>query len=200
MLNGVLVKNYAAPSVDRREILRYAGCRGEADERTLALLEECLAAAESVNAYRVCYRVFDVKQKNGFLEIGNLKTDSKALRAHLDGSAKAVVFAATLGLGIDRLIAKYAGVATAKAAMLQAIGAERIEALCDIFCAELKAEHGDVSARFSAGYGDFPLAAQKEIFEMLDCPRQIGLTLNDSLLMSPTKSVTAIVGKRTSTP
>ena len=28
----------------------------------------------------------------------------------------------------------------------------------------------------------------------MDCPRKIGLTLNESLLMSPSKSVTAIFG------
>jgi 5-methyltetrahydrofolate--homocysteine methyltransferase len=28
----------------------------------------------------------------------------------------------------------------------------------------------------------------------LDCNRKIGLTLNDSLLMSPSKSVTALIG------
>ena len=48
--------------------------------------------------------------------------------------------------------------------------------------------------RFSPGYGDFPLEAQKDIFRTLDCSRKIGLTLNESLLMSPSKSVTAIVG------
>ena len=194
MLERVLVKNYPAPPVDKREILRYAGCRGEADERTSALLEDCLAEFEKVSAYRVCYRVFDVKQKDGCLEIGRIKTDSVALRTNLDGSRQAAVFAATVGLGVDRLISRYAGVTTAKALLLQAIGAERIEALCDAFCADLKREYGAVGGRFSAGYGDFPLSAQKDIFEMLDCPRQIGLTLNDSLLMSPTKSVTAIVG------
>ena len=35
---------------------------------------------------------------------------------------------------------------------------------------------------------------QKDIFKVLDCERKIGLTLNESLLMSPSKSVTAIVG------
>ena len=35
---------------------------------------------------------------------------------------------------------------------------------------------------------------QKDIFKILDCSKKIGLTLTDSLLMSPTKSVTAIVG------
>ena len=48
--------------------------------------------------------------------------------------------------------------------------------------------------RFSPGYGDLPLEAQESVFKALDCHRKIGLALNDSLLMSPSKSVTAIVG------
>ena len=51
-----------------------------------------------------------------------------------------------------------------------------------------------VRPRFSPGYGDLPLALQREVFAALDCPRRIGLTLSDSLLMSPTKSVTALIG------
>ena len=111
------------------------------------------------------------------------------------GCKRAVVFAATVGIGLDRLIAKYGRLSPSKALMLQAIGAERIEALCDAFCAELAAKLDcKLRPRFSPGYGDFPITAQKELFAVLDCTRQIGVTLNDSLLMSPTKSVTAIVG------
>jgi hypothetical protein len=73
---------------------------------------------------------------------------------------------------------------------LGAIGTERIESLCDAFCNEFeKATH-----RVSAGYGDLPLEIQPQIFALLDCSRKIGLTLNQSLVMSPTKSVTAIFG------
>jgi hypothetical protein len=74
--------------------------------------------------------------------------------------------------------------------MMQAIGTERIETLCDVFCDGL----GQTRLRFRPGYGDLKLAAQQVIFEQLDCARQIGLTLNDSLVMSPSKAVTAIVG------
>ena len=48
--------------------------------------------------------------------------------------------------------------------------------------------------RFSAGYGDLPLAVQKAIFSALELSQRIGLTLNESLLMTPSKSVTAIFG------
>ena len=79
--------------------------------------------------------------------------------------------------------------------MMQAVGAERVEALCDAFCEQFRRENGvGLRPRFSPGYGDLPLAAQRELFALLDCPRKIGLTLNESLLMSPTKSVTAFAG------
>ena len=47
--------------------------------------------------------------------------------------------------------------------------------------------------RFSPGYGDVDLAVQKDFFRLLPCTR-IGLTLMDTLIMSPEKSVTAFVG------
>ena len=48
--------------------------------------------------------------------------------------------------------------------------------------------------RFSPGYGDLKLEHQKDWFRLLDISRQIGIELTDSLLMVPTKSVTAIIG------
>ncbi len=186
-------KTYASPLINEREILRYAGCKGEKDSAIEQLLVECLQESQGIFSYRACGRLFDVKQQDGELFIGSMSVKSRALKTHLEGCDKAVIFAATVGLGIDRLMAKYAEVFTAKAYILQAIGAERIEALCDEVCKDL-AELGKTKTRFSPGYGDFPLEKQKEIFAMLDCYKQIGLSLNDSLLMTPTKSVTAVVG------
>ena len=89
-------------------------------------------------------------------------------------------------------------ISPAKALIFQAIGAERIEALCEAFARDIHDRCGKIGAatgpRFSPGYGDLPLDIQKNIFAALDCPRKIGLSLNESLLMSPTKSVTAIIG------
>ena len=78
--------------------------------------------------------------------------------------------------------------------MLQAIGAERIESLCNVFENELIRQGHELGTRFSPGYGDLPLELQKDIFAALDCPKQIGVSLNDSMLMSPSKSVSAIIG------
>ena len=61
--------------------------------------------------------------------------------------------------------------------------------------AEIAAAEKSIAPRFSPGYGDFPLDCQKDIFAALDCG-SIGLTLNDNLFMTPSKSVTAVIGVR----
>lgn len=190
----VLSKTYDAPPFCEREILRYAGAK-TADNETLRLVRECTAEAEKCLTYKVCYRSFPLRTKNENCDFENFSLSSVQLAKNLDGCECAVVFAATVGVGIDRLIAKYGRLSPVKALFFQAIGAERIEALCDAFCADLETEFGTgTRPRFSAGYGDLPLESQKDIFSVLDCERRIGLTLNESMLMSPSKSVTAIVG------
>lgn len=146
-------------------------------------------------SYQVCYRELPVTITGDLCQLGPLSLRSVKLARNLQGCCRVALMGATLGVGIDRLIAKYGRISPAKALMLQAIGAERIEALCDAFCAWLNGETGlHLRPRFSPGYGDLPLSVQAELFPLLDCQRRIGLTLTDSLLMSPSKSVTAFVG------
>lgn len=163
-----------------------------------SLLEECLCEVEGQLAYRVCEREFPVALCGDVLNLGFAETRSADLKANLTGCCGIVLFAATVGIALDRLIAKYSRISPARAVMLQAIGAERIESLCDVFQRELaermEARGCMLRPRFSPGYGDFPLAMQKPIFDALDCPRKIGVSLNESLLMSPSKSVTAVIG------
>lgn len=194
-MREVLLKTYAAlPAVRQNEVFRYAGGKGDADEKVRALIEECVALALPVLSYKVCFLTLSVSEF--FKTFG----ECSLTKTRLDGCERALIFGASLGLGIDRLIARYAGTQTAKALLLQALGAERIERLCDEFCQDIARDYAaqgfSVGGRFSAGYGDFPLEKQTEFFALLDCGRKIGLTLNESLLMSPSKSVTAAVGMR----
>lgn len=195
-MERVFVRTYDAPPVRRDEILRYAGVRGEGAELA-PLLSECLEEAKMALNYSVCYAEFSITRREDALDLGFVTTTSRDLQKNLADCSSGIVFAATVGLGIDRLIARYARVSATKALLFQAIGAERIESLCEVFCRELSEEQGDdlLHPRFSPGYGDLPLELQKEIVSYLDCPKRIGLHLNQSLLLSPTKSVTALVGR-----
>lgn len=193
MNETILTKTYSASPIDEKEILRYAG--GIADDNTIKLLNECINEALDCITCKVCYHKLPVKINGDLCDFGVFNVQSKNLATNLSGCNSVIIFGATIGIGIDRLITKYSHISPAKALMLQAFGAERIEALCDYFCKDIQNTlKTQLKPRFSAGYGDLPLDTQKQVFSLLNLPKNIGLTLNDSLLMSPTKSVTAFIG------
>ena len=196
-MSAVYTREYGTPPLDRREIARYLRT-----EQFSALpeiereVESAIAEAMPQLSYRLCYAEFALTVHDGALDLGFARVRSGALAKNLAGCTHVVVFAATIGLALDRLITKYSRLSPTRALCLQALGAERVEALCDAFENDIRLASfgGRIHARFSPGYGDLPLDFQREIFRLLDPPRRIGLTLNESLLMSPTKSVTAIIG------
>ena len=146
----------------------------------------------------MCYIKTDISVCDDTLDFGFMQVRSKSALKNLENCDEAIVFAATVGIELDRAIAKYSALSQAKALILQAIGTERIESLCDMFCKEISAEmaalNKGVKNRFSPGYGDFSIETQRDIFRILKPLNKMGVFLNESLLMSPSKSVTAIIG------
>ena len=194
-MNGtVLTKTYKDLPFCEKEILRYSGCKVP-DENVTGLMDFAISGIKNKLSYRVCYIKLSTSVKEDVCDFGLFSVKSGKLSSSLEGCRETVLFAATIGAEVDRLISGYGRISPSKALMFQAIGAERIETLCDFFCEEF-AENNNcfLTQRFSPGYGDLPLETQKEIFRVLNCSKHIGLTLNDSLLMSPTKSVTAFAG------
>ena len=192
----VLTREFPLPPLRRKEILRYIGCKEE-NEQTAALVDEALDLCGEVFTPRVCFAEFEISRNEDTLDLGFAKTQSRDLAKNLCGCEKAVIFCATVGHGIDRLIARHSRLSPSMALCFQGIGAEAIEVTCNELCALLEREYGEnhtLCNRFSAGYGDLPLDIQKDIFRALGCEKRIGVTLNKSLLMSPTKSVSAIIG------
>lgn len=183
--------------LDRREILRYMGCRSSTPELE-ALIDRCAAELDGVLGYRACYGEFEISTSETEVRFPFASARSRSLARTLSGCERAVIFGATVGIGIDRKTVRY-GISNPSAALcMQAIGAERTEALCDALCERLSKEYGErghtLRPRFSPGYGDLSLDFQRDVFRVLGCASRIGLTLGENLLMSPTKSVTAIVG------
>ena len=196
-MSAVYQKSYDAPELDRREILRYAGVKGEAAGLD-RLLDECIDEISGKLVYKVCFCELPIIFEEDHIDLGFARSASQSLRKNLENCESIVLFGATVGIELDRYIARYGYIAPSKALFFQAIGAERIEALCDAFCRDLKEQKSrdgkSIRPRFSPGYGDLALELQRDIFKVLDCSRKIGLSLGESMLMSPSKSVTAIVG------
>lgn len=190
MTENVWTKTYPELPVNYREVARYAGCTEDTlPERTEALIRE----AGPVNG-KVCWGVYPLTEENGQLSFAGIRTASVNLKNCLRDCDRVILFAATAGFGIDRVIRKYEKISPASALLLQAYGAERAETVCDAFNREMEAQYGKLRPRFSPGYGDLPLELQKDFFTVLRPYEHIGITLNESMLMLPSKSVTAIIG------
>lgn len=186
-MTPVSVKIHSAPPLSKKEILRYAG---GGDESVISLMDECLSELLPSLTYKSCRIEVSVTPSENGVMLSDIYIPAQDLAKNLKDCKKAVVFAATVGFAPDRAIAKYSVVSPTRALLFQAIGAERIEALCD----EISGEYRNTRPRFSPGYGDLPLSFQKEIFTLLSPTKHLGVILNESLLMSPSKSVTAIMG------
>lgn len=181
-------------NIPKSEIIRYAG---GADGETLDFaVEKCLTELLPKISCKACYDEFDVKSDGETLDFGFAKVKSQKLAKNLAGCRRVVIFAATLGIETDRYLQKCSLISPASALIAQSTGAAAIEEWCNKICEILASEKAPMylRPRFSPGYGDFSLSIQKEIISVLDCNRKIGLTLTDSLMLTPTKSVTAFVG------
>lgn len=183
--------------IDTSEVFRYLGYgKNEPDESIYNLTAECIEEVREKLSPKACYDKFDiVRCDDNSIGFATIKTNSKALIKNLKDCDEVIIFVATIGADIDRLIQKYSIINPSKAVVLQSIGAVFVEAWCDIICQRIRNMYNKYQRpRFSPGYGDFELTKQSEIFELLDCHRKIGVILAESLLMIPTKSVSAVIG------
>ncbi|MBQ8261705.1 MAG: Vitamin B12 dependent methionine synthase activation subunit [Lachnospiraceae bacterium] len=195
--------------LNRRESLRYLGYFGnntgdggvagesrgfEAEAMVAACEPEVLEVIRPV----ACYGRFAIERKGDALLFPYGEVRSGDLSKNLEGCREIYLFAATIGTEFDRLIKRRSITDLAGAAILQAIGATAVENVCDrlngYLEAEAKAEGRKLRPRYSPGYGDYGLENQKGIFQVLEPYRYIGISLTESLLMLPEKSVTAVIG------
>ena len=74
--------------------------------------------------------------------------------------------------------------------------AAAVEQMCDQIELELQGHFPGCSFpfRYSPGYGDLPLELQNPLLDLLDAPRRVGLCASASHILTPRKSVTAILG------
>ena len=188
--------------ISEKEIYRYLGYHGADPTAEVARrVEQCAGQLLAVIEPRFVFRRLPVvfpSVGSASVRIGSLELHSHSLCRNLSGCGEAFVFAATLGIGPDRLIRRAEVSRIADAAIYQAAGAEIIEAWCEEKNEELRqsvlSQGLFLRPRFSPGYGDCPLEVQRDISRILDMPKTIGVCLTDSLLMVPSKSVTAFVG------
>ena len=116
-------------------------------------------------------------------------------RTRLRG-ADVVFLCGTIGAEFDAWQRRLSVLSAADALLSQQIGLDAVEAVMDELekrlRLEVEVEGKRLKPRRSPGYGDLPLALSRTILAELDAPRKIGVSITDSNLLVPSKSVTAI--------
>ena len=203
-MNIINYKDGTKLNIDKKETYRYLGYHfgGEVplDAELEKMVDELTKKVAEAATPRCAYEVYDLEvtdrtcvlSQNGTL----LTINSARLSAHIKGCRQAILFAATIGPGVDMLIRRYNGRSTIKPAILQAAGASAIEAFADEITERIKDSfiNNTFKMRFSPGYGDFSLEHQNDFFRLLGLEKNLGMSLNSALLMSPSKSITAVIG------
>ncbi len=196
-----MIKIHTADKIEPHimEIYRYMGYKkSEPDKAIKEITKNLISEASNIITYKACYDKYPVNIIDDTVNLGFISVNSKSLKRNLKGCNEIILFTATLGTEFDRLLIKYSKSSPSSAVILNAIGTAYIEAWCDKIYDDFKNAEEKMEnylrPRFSPGYGDLSLDTQKDIFSVLDCNRKIGVSLTDSLLMTPSKSVSAIIG------
>ena len=180
-----------------RSVYRYLGMgRTRPDPSMEFMAKQCVEEFRQVARYRACRLILPVTVEGELVDVGAFSLSSRSLAKNLSGCRQVILFAATTGAGGERLQKRTAVTSPAKAVVLDAVGTAAIEHFCDTLCRRWAVDFPGqlLRPRFSPGYGDVPLELQKTLLSCLDSHRKAGITLTQSLLMVPQKSVSALVG------
>ena len=180
------------------EVLRYMGCPPDkADGALTAQVETCARELLGAVRPRWSWRAVDISFEPGGVRLeSGLLLPGGDLKAHLAGCKWAVLFCATLGAETDALIRRAERLDMGRALTLDCCASAAVEEVCDQIEAELQGTFPGCTFpfRYSPGYGDLPLELQGPLLDLLDAPRRAGLCATANHLLTPRKSVTAILG------
>ena len=187
--------------IPKNEVLRYLGYKGQdIDERLNLMIDSTIKECEDLILPRVIFSKYNKKSINRGVHIvgSNVVLEGEDIKNHLLFANEVVVMAITIGINIEKKINLYEKTSLTKAMILDACATAAVEEVCDRFEEYIKTQVSKrelgITFRYSPGYGDLSLDTQKDIINMLDAEKRIGLTVSDHKLLFPRKSVTAIIG------
>ena len=198
------ISSFEIDSVSRSEVLRYLGYAGQEYSTELddALSRE-IDRALAISTPKGTGQIFEVERMDPAIPRVVLKDtalvlDGEDMQKHLAGAKEVGVFAVTLGMANERELRRLSLPDRLSHVLFDAASVALVERAADAAEAEMvrrAAEEGlFCNWRFSPGYGDLPLETQPTLLAALNAQRLLGIALSPSLLMTPTKSVTALVG------
>ena len=162
-----------------------------------ALVDRCAQEVLAAAQPRWAYRTFSLSFEDEGVRLDcGLLLPGQDLKRHLKDCRQAAVFCATLSAQVDALIRRAESGDMLRALALDCCAAAAVEEVCDQIEGELQGQFPGCffPFRYSPGYGDLPLTLQGPLLNLLDAPRKVGLCASSTHILTPRKSVTAILG------
>lgn len=180
------------------EALGYMGIHGKPDPEFLDEVNTIANKLLKTYSPHFLYEKYSIEAENNALRIVNTPVllCGKDITAHLRNCSDIILLAATLSFKADNLIKSYQIIDMKKAVIADALANALIEQVCDAAEDEIRAAcpSKKMTFRYSPGYGDFDISMQKSLSVLLNTQKKIGIFVNDSYMMVPSKSVIAVIG------
>lgn len=176
----------------KENALKYLGyLDNQVDSNTEILLNECLKELEQVTP-KFMYQIYTLTHHPLTIKELNLTINYPDLNDLFDSCDRIVIIACTLGLQLDQQLRYYSKINLTKMTVMDALASSYIEIKCDEY--EAKQNFGKRTFRFCPGYGNVPLELNKNLANALNCSKHIGLTVQESNLLLPQKSMIGLIG------
>ena len=191
-ISFIKISNAERLPIDIKEVKRYLKM-SKTESVVEELISEAINEVYKKSSLNAVFTRTKIQVENERIDLLFDTVNSRDLSKNLSSCKEAFVFCATLGTEIDRLIIKYSKIEPSKAVIVDAVSSALIESFCDYINDYLGKEE-KLCPRFSCGYGDFSITHQASILKALDTAKKVGVMLSESYMMSPAKTVTAIIG------
>lgn len=177
----------------------------EMDASQKAKIDAGIALGRSLCSLKTAYLRCDVeKEGTGSVKLKNgIEFKSNTLCEFMRGCKEIVLMASTAGQRVvDARDREMAAGNAALSIIIDAAASETADAGLDwmqnFINKTLSREGMELTRRYSPGYGDFDLSAQKQVFDSL-CLNRLGIGINERHILTPEKSVLAVAGVRART-
>ncbi len=170
------------------------------DQNISAQIDRCEKMVLDAAQPKYVYRVLPIDRIDNKIILSgtSLCIEGKDAEKLLAECSSCIVMAVTVGQKTDMMLRRAQVYSMADAVILDSCASSAIESICDQLNEDLRKEFESkglfLTDRYSPGYGDMPLSMQTELCRLLQTEKRIGLSVSPGMTLTPSKSVTAIIG------
>ncbi|MDD8048397.1 MAG: vitamin B12 dependent methionine synthase [Thomasclavelia sp.] len=169
--------------------LKYLGYNGQLiDDLTLKYLDKGISEIEEIASFKSIYNKYALND----LKINNISLDYPDFRELFKKCNEIMVVGYTLGIDVDRYLKKLSISNMTYMIVFDAIASSYLELKADEY--EDSLNLGKRTFRFCPGYGKVPIELNQDLVKLLDTSKHIGLTIQDSNIFLPQKSMIGLIG------